>query len=101
MKKFLIIMIGVFLAVVFLVLSAVLGGACHCSTPLIIFFPFVSMLGVHADWGVLGLLLLVFQFPIYAICVAKAEGPNWKARVLVILLVVHALAVLLAFRISG
>jgi hypothetical protein len=101
MKRFLSpIFIGILLTVVFLVLQAFLGGVCHCSRPLQYFFPYVSMLGVHADWGVLGFLLFALQFPVYAVCVALARGPNWKARVLLILFAVHACAVWIAFKIS-
>ena len=101
MKFLIAILIGISLAVLSLVLQAALGGTCHCSTPLMSFFPFLSMFGVHAELGVLRLLLLGLQFPAYAICVAMAKGPNWKARVLVILLAVHAWAVWLAFKING
>lgn len=102
MKRFLIpIVTGILLTVLFIVLAGIGGGACHCSTPITIFFPYVSMLGVHADWGVPGLLLFGLQFPIYAISVAIATGPNWKARVLLILFAVHAWAVWVASRISG
>jgi hypothetical protein len=94
-------MVGILLTIFFIVLAGMGGGACHCSTPIIILFPYVSMLGVHADWGVLGLLLFGLQFPIYTISVAMAKGPNRKARVLVILFAVHAWAVLISFRISG
>lgn len=96
------ILIGIVLTVVFLFLTGLGGAICHhCSTPLQVFFPYVSMLGVHADWGLLGFLLFGLQFPIYAISFGMANGPNWKARVLLILFAIHALAVWLAFRISG
>jgi len=102
MKRFLIpVLIGIPLTFLSLVLVAFGGGACHCSTPLQFFFPYVSMLGVHADWGVLGFLLFGLQFPIYGISIAMANGANWKARVLVILLAVHAAAVWVALWISG
>lgn len=92
------IMIGILLIPLFFVLAAFGGGACHCSTPLIVFFPYVSMFGVHADWGVLSFLLIGLQFPLYGIAFTMAKGPNWKARMLVILLAVHAAAAFVAFQ---
>ena len=101
MKKFLIpSVVGILLTVLFFFLSGFAGAACHCFEPIKTFFPYVSMLGVHADWGILGLLLFGLQFPIYAISVGLAIGPNWKARVLLILFAVHLWAVWIAFRIS-
>ena len=93
--------IGILLTILFFVLQVIGGGICHCSRPLQYFFPFVSMLGAHADWGVLGFLLIGLQFPVYAVCVAMAKGPNWKVRVLLILIAVHACAVWVALKISG
>ena len=95
------ILIGILLTIVSLVLEAFLGGACHCSRPLQYFFPYVTMLGVHADWGIPGFLLFGLQFPAYAVSVAMAKGPNWKARVLLLLIPVHAFAVWVSFKISG
>jgi hypothetical protein len=63
-------MVGILLTVVFFVLAGFAGGACHCSMPITSLFPYVSMLGEHADWGVLGLVFFGLQFPIYAISVA-------------------------------
>jgi hypothetical protein len=95
------IFIGILLTLLFLVLEAFGGGICHCEKYSQFFFPYVSMLGVHATWGVLGFLLFGLQFPVYAVSVAMANGPIWKARVLLILIVVHACAVWVAFKISG
>ncbi len=95
------ILIGILLTIVSLVLEAFLGGACHCERPLQYFFPYVTMLGVHAEWGVLSFLLFGLQFPVYAVSVAVANGPNWKARVLLILIAIHACAVWVTFKISS
>ena|SRR5438132_11308459 len=95
------ILIGILLTVVFLVLEAFGGGVCHCEKPLQYFFPYVTMLGVHADWGVPGFLLFGLQFPVHAVSVAMVNGPNWKARVLLILIAIHAGAVWVSFKISG
>lgn len=101
MKRFGIpILIGILLTVPSFVLAGMGGGACHCSTPIRILFPYVSMLGIHADWGFLGFLLFGLQFPIYAIIVAIARGATWKARFLLFLFALHGLAIWVAFRIS-
>lgn len=97
MKKLLLsAVIGCLLTVLFGVLAGFGGAACHCNTPLQVTFPYLSMLGVHHDTGLLGTLLLVGQFPVYVASVWTARGPKWKAAVLLLLPVVHIVAASIA-----
>lgn len=97
MKKYLIaVAIGIAMTAVSGVLAGMGGGACHCNTPLRILFPYMSMLGERADPGILGTLLFVLQWPIYAVSVVLPRRSAWQMGVLVIILMVHASAVALA-----
>ena len=64
MKKFSIaFLIGVLATVLFAVLAGFGGGACHCSTPLRVLFPYMSLLGPNADEGILSTYFLGFSVP--------------------------------------
>lgn len=101
MKKYLIaLLIGLVVTVLFAVLAGLGGGACHCTTPLRVLFPYMSLLG-DAEEGIAGTLLFGLQCPVYAVSVAMPKSAEWRAGVLVILLAVHACAVAVAFQTSG
>jgi hypothetical protein len=97
MKRFLIaIFVSIVLTALFVVLTAIGGGACHCSRPVRIFFPLAAMLGVDTNWPALGFL----QFLIYTSIVAMTKDPAWKARIVLIFLAFHAWLIWLAFKLS-
>lgn len=101
MKKYVIaVVIGILWTVVFGILAGFGGGACHCNTPLRVLFPYMTMLGVHAESD-LGTLLFALQCPIYAVSVAMPESLEWRLGVLLIVLVVHSCAVAVAFEMAG
>ncbi|RPH62218.1 MAG: hypothetical protein EHM89_05960 [Acidobacteria bacterium] len=57
MKKYVIALVIGILMTLFAVLAGLGGGAYHCATPERVLFPYVSLLGINAEWGILGNLL--------------------------------------------
>jgi hypothetical protein len=101
MKKYLIaVLVGILLTAVFGVLAGFGGGACHCSTPQRILFPYGSLLADNAEWETPGIVLFGLQCPIYALSVAMPRSPDWRAGVLLGLLALHGCAVAAAFQMS-
>ena len=97
MKKYVIaILIGVVATVVFGFLAGVGNGACHCNSPLQVLFPYLTLAEGSSEGGTLGGLLLLGQFPAYALSVAMPKRAEWRAGVCLILILVHGLAVALA-----
>ena len=96
--------IGIGLTVVAVVVAGMGGGACHCSTPVRVIFPFEELFGRGGE-GTLDLLLVVLQFPVYAVTMAFASlrpnGGVWTAVSLLALLGAHFVAALFASQIPG
>lgn len=66
-----------------------------------VLFPYVSPLGVNADWGVLGTVLFWMQCPLYAVSIATPTSGQWRWGVQLVLVAVHGCAIALAFHASG
>ena len=95
-KRFLIaIVVSIGLTAVFAVLTGILGGICHCSRQVRIFFPLAVILGVE-DWLTLGFL----QFLVYTSIVAMVRDLAWKARIGLIFVAFHAWLIWLAFKLA-
>ena len=101
MKRLLIaICIGILLTVLFFATAAFMGGACHCVTPTTILFPYAATILNSTGWESVGLLLLALQFPLYTIIGAHVREPRRRILVLLVILGLHALAVLVGLRLS-
>ena len=85
--------------VVFFLLAGFAGGACHCETPVTVFFPYWMIALGAFNWESISNILLIIQFPVYALAMARARGDNWKALTFLILLTLHVAAVITAFRV--
>jgi hypothetical protein len=97
MKKFLIgIVVGVALTVVFFLLTALADGACHCVKPTIIVFPYAA-LALSRSWEYASLPLIVLQFPVYSILIARVTGIRFKVLTLAIVIALHAATATLAW----
>jgi hypothetical protein len=102
MKKYLIaLLIGIAALVFFGVLAGFGAGACHCSTPVRVLFPFMSLLGSNAGEGMAADLLLGLQWPVYALSVAMPKSTEWRAAVFAVVVVVHLCAAAAASQMPG
>jgi hypothetical protein len=88
------IAIGFGLTVALFVLGGMAGGACHCMTPMTVFFPYGTALSMSGEWETAGLLLITAQFPLYAWLLINAPAGSRRLLVLIALAVVHAAAVM-------
>ena len=89
--------IGIVLTILIGVAAGLAGAACHCSTPLKVFFPFETLFG--SGDGTLDGLLLVLQFPAYSVIIAIVSlrlNGVWTALTLLALLGIHFVGALMA-----
>jgi len=93
------ILVGIGLMVVFALMAGFAGGACHCVSPVAVFFPYTAIARGALSWESIGDVLFILQYPVYALTIARARGSNWKALALLILLAFHIAAVVLALRV--
>lgn len=66
------------------------AGACHCSTPPTVLFPYATILRASDNAATVALFC---QFPLYAFALGFARGELWKAGVAALLFGLHALGV--------
>lgn len=88
------ILVGILLTFAFGLLGGFLGGACHCTTPSAVFFPYGTAVSMRTSWAYLGIALAVIQFPVYGLMVTAFRGGK-QVLAVVILLTCHAGAFLL------
>lgn len=72
------------------------GGMCHCGTAMFALFPFGSFVTLKTSWESAGLLLVLVQFPLYAVIVTLVNGARRRVIVLLLVIVFHVLAASLA-----
>ena len=72
------------------------GGMCHCGTAMFALFPFGSFVKLKTSWESVGLLLVLVQFPIYAVIVTLVNGTQRRVIVLLLVIVFHVFAAALA-----
>jgi hypothetical protein len=72
--------------------SGFAGGACHCMTPVSIFFPYGTFITMRTSWEAIGGFAIIFQFPLYATIIAVMNGRHNRLIAAFVLLVVHAIA---------
>ena len=94
-RLFILIAIAILLTVTFGFLGGFLGGACHCETPMTLFFPYGTIIGMRTRWESLGFVLTMLQFPLYAIVLASFKAGRRQVVVLLVLFLVHAATSLL------
>ncbi|HKE55986.1 MAG TPA: hypothetical protein VKB46_04770 [Pyrinomonadaceae bacterium] len=98
MKRILLtIAVGILLAVLFFIAAAMASGACHCSLPIAIIFPYAAIAWAMR-WETVGGALAALQFPLYAILVARAGERKSMLRTALLLAAIHLICGLIAFR---
>jgi len=98
MKRILLtIAVGILLAVLFFIAAASASGACHCSTPIAIIFPYAAIAWAMR-WETIGGALAALQFPIYAILAARSGERKWMTRTAILILAMHVICGLIASR---
>lgn len=88
------VLVGSLLTIVAFVLASMGTGACHCSRPITVAFPFATLLWASGYIESLGGLLMAVQFPIYAMLVALGKSRAVRARIALLLLAIHVVAVI-------
>ena len=87
------VLVGSLLTVFAFLLASVGSGACHCSRPITVAFPYATILWATGRLESFGGILMAFQFPVYAMLVALAKSRTARARIALILLAIHVVAV--------
>ena len=101
-KKYVIaILVGALLTLFLFALAGILGGACHCVVPTIVFFPFGSWTLVRFGAESISFLTMVLQFPIYAVVLVSANGRQRQKIVCLILTLLHVAAALAGLRVGS
>jgi len=65
------------IAVLLFFASAFAGGACHCMTPVSVFFPYGTFITMRTRFETAGFYCDLLQFPLYATVIAALN--NWEA----------------------
>lgn len=92
------ILLGLLLTVVLLFVGAIAGGACHCVTPMTVFYPYSSIARGGFSWQTLSIILLGVQYPLYATVLAKAKG-KYRVFAFIIVFSLHIAAVQVGLRV--
>jgi hypothetical protein len=90
-KAVLLLLAGIAVTALAGVAAGMGAGACHCSTPPTVLFPFATILRASDNAETAA---LACQFPLYAFALGFARGELWKAGVAALLFGLHVLAVL-------
>jgi hypothetical protein len=86
------VLIGTLLTALAFLLATFATGACNCSRPIVVAFPYATILWSTTNRESLGGALLAFQFPVYALLVAIAKSRSLRVRYALILLAIHIAA---------
>ena len=95
LRPLLAILIGTLLTAVGFLFAGSASSACNCSKPITIAFPFAAILWSLRRWESVGGVLMAFQFPAYGLLIAFGKTRRQRNRFALILLAVHAMAVIL------
>jgi hypothetical protein len=90
------ILCGLVVSAILFLLGGFLGGACHCNTPMTVFFPFGTMVSMRTSWESVGFLLIGIQFPLYALIMVAAKEIRKQSVAVGFLAAIHMLAVVFA-----
>jgi hypothetical protein len=86
------VLIGTLLTALAFLLATFAAGACRCSRPIVVAFPYATILWSTTNRESLGGALMAFQFPVYALLVAIAKSRRLRVRYALILLSIHIAA---------
>jgi hypothetical protein len=89
------VLVGTLLTAFAFFIAGYASVSCNCSRPITIAFPYASVLWGRAQLQSLGGALMAFQFPAYALIVALARSRSKRLRFALVILGVHALAVVI------
>jgi len=95
LRPILAILIGTLLTAAGFLIAGSASSACQCSRPITFAFPFAAIIWSLRRWEAVGGVLMAFQFPSYGLLVALGKTRRQRARFALMLLVVHACAVIL------
>ena len=95
------LIVSAILGVVLIVLAAMFDGMSHSSKSMYTLFPYGTSVVMRTRWSSIGLVLLVIQFPLYALILNLVRPLRWKALALVLIVAIHVLAVVLGMRAYG
>jgi hypothetical protein len=90
------VLVGTLLTAFAFLLAGFASGACHCSRPIALAFPYASVIWGATKFEWLGGALMAIQFPVYAIIVALAKTRGLRFRRAVTLVGIHVFAVIAA-----
>ena len=90
------LLISTGLTVLLFFASGFAGGACHCMTPVTVFFPYGTFMVMRTSWETVGSLTDLFQFSFYGTILAIIDGGRKRFLVFILLTVLHLAAVVLA-----
>jgi hypothetical protein len=91
------LIIGSVLGVLFFVIAAPAGGACHCTTPTTVLFPYAAILLGGPSWESVSAVAMFAQFPLYSVMIGLLRG---RARVLGVMAVIacHIIALVIGLK---
>jgi len=99
-RLFLAIAAGGLLTVVFFVIGALYSGGGHTLTAITIFFPYSGLVSPSlkdTHWEFLALILLLAQFPAYALIIAYSG--RRRSLVAIVILLAHMVAAVIALQV--
>jgi len=83
------LLVGTLLTPLAFLLATSASGACNCSRPIVVAFPYATILWSTTNHESLGGALMAFQFPVYALLIALAKSKPMRARYALILMTIH------------
>jgi hypothetical protein len=89
------VLIGTLLTALAFLLATFATGACNCSRPIVVAFPYATILWSTTNRESLGGALMAFQFPVYALLVAIAKNKSLRLRYSLVLVAIHISAVVI------
>ena len=87
------VLIGTLLTALVFLLATFASSACNCSRPIVVAFPYATILWSTTNRESLGGALMAFQFPVYALLVAIAKSRTARVRYALVLVAIHIVVV--------
>ena len=88
------------LAVLLMLVAGFAGGACHCFTLTTILFPYGTILLDNTSLQLIGEVLVIAQFPIYAFILAIVRRTRPRLLISLGLLAIHIAAALVGLKVN-
>jgi len=89
------VLVGSLITACAFLLAAYASSVCNCSRPIAVAFPYAAILWGRGRLESLGGALMAFQFPAYSLVVAMARSRAMRLRSALVLLAIHAVAVVI------